>query len=381
VATLVDADPRAGRRAMYNENKLKIGFFGANCSSGRYVTKVPERWAGTWDDNLRLAQMADAAGIDFMLPIGRWKGYGGETDYQGAAYETITWAAALLASTKRMTVFGTVHAPLFHPLIAAKQMVTADHVGHGRFGLNIVCGWNEGEFEMFGVEQRDHTGRYEQGQEWLDVLKLIWERDDFDFDGQFFHMKGVREKPKPFGGTRPLVMNAGASPQGRGFALRNCDALFTSVLLPSFEEASLDEAGVEVQSAKAEARAMGREIDVYTVGVIVCRPTRKEAQEYHRYCTDENADWSAVENILHMRGFGSRPPDVRERMRRQFANGNSGLPLIGSADDVAEYLRRVSEAGFTGIGVSLVNYTDEFPYFRDEVLPRLERMGLRKPAT
>jgi alkanesulfonate monooxygenase SsuD/methylene tetrahydromethanopterin reductase-like flavin-dependent oxidoreductase (luciferase family) len=68
-------------------------------------------------------------------------------------------------------------------------------------------------------------------------------------------------------------------------------------------------------------------------------------------------------------------------MRRQFANGNSGLPLIGSADDVAEYLRRVSEAGFTGIGVSLVNYTDEFPYFRDEVLPRLERMGLRKPAT
>ena len=95
--------------------------------------------------------MAEAAGIDFLLPIGRWKGYGGDTDYQGSTFETITWATGLLAKTERITVFGTVHAPLFPPIIAAKQMVTADHVGEGRFGLNIVCGWNEGEFEMFGV--------------------------------------------------------------------------------------------------------------------------------------------------------------------------------------------------------------------------------------
>jgi alkanesulfonate monooxygenase SsuD/methylene tetrahydromethanopterin reductase-like flavin-dependent oxidoreductase (luciferase family) len=174
-------------------------------------------------------------------------------------------------------------------------------------------------------------------------------------------------------------MNAGASADGRAFALRNCDALFTSVLLPSFEEAGLEQAGEEVRSAKAEAQRLGREIDVYTVGVIVCRPTRKEAEEYHRYCTDEHADWAAVENILEMRGLGKRPPDERERIRRRFANGNSGLPFIGSPDDVASYLARVSEVGFTGVGISFVNYAEEFPYFRDEVLPRLERLGLRKP--
>ena len=133
-------------------NALKIGLFGANCSSGRAVTKVPERWSGTWADNLRLARMADEAGIEFMLPIGRWKGYGGDTDYQGATLETMIWAtAACSQATRRITVFGTVHAPLFHPIIAAKQMVTADHIGEGRFGLNIVVGWNEDEFEMFGV--------------------------------------------------------------------------------------------------------------------------------------------------------------------------------------------------------------------------------------
>ena len=47
------------------------------------------------------------AGIDFMLPIARWKGYGGDTDYQGTTLETITWATGLLAKTKRLTVFGT----------------------------------------------------------------------------------------------------------------------------------------------------------------------------------------------------------------------------------------------------------------------------------
>jgi FMNH2-dependent dimethyl sulfone monooxygenase len=183
---LAPAPSRQDRMAMHNANKLKIGLFGANCSSGRAVTLVPERWSGSWPDNLKLARMADEAGLDFLLPIGRWKGYGGDTDYQGATLETITWATGLLALTKRVTIFGTVHAPLFNPIIAAKEMVTADHIGEGRFGLNIVVGWNEGEFAMFGVKQRDHEARYEYAQEWIDVIKMIWsDKEDFDFQGKY----------------------------------------------------------------------------------------------------------------------------------------------------------------------------------------------------
>ena len=44
------------RIAMYNANALKIGIFGANCSSGRAATKVPERWSASWPDCLRLAR-------------------------------------------------------------------------------------------------------------------------------------------------------------------------------------------------------------------------------------------------------------------------------------------------------------------------------------
>ena len=364
------------RYGMYNTNKLKIGLFGSNCSSGRAVTKVPERWTGSWPDNLRLARMADEAGIDFMLPIGRWKGYGGDTDYQGATLETITWASGLLASTKHITVFGTVHAPLFNPVIAAKEMVTADHIGEGRFGLNIVVGWNEGEFEMFGVEQREHEDRYDYAQEWIDVITRIWsEQEDFDFHGKYFKMKGIRGKPKPFGGTRPLMMNAGSSPTGQAFAIRNCEAFFLQA-----SRDSLDETAKRVTNVQERARGDGREIGCYTVGVITCRPTRKQAEDYYHYSIVEHADWSAVDGILALKNISPQtvPPKEFELKRNQYAQGMGGLPIVGDPDFVAQQLADLSKAGLTGVGVSLVNYADELPFFCEEVLPRLERMGVRE---
>jgi FMNH2-dependent dimethyl sulfone monooxygenase len=95
-AVLARSASMQNRIAMYNGNALKIGLFGANCSSGRSATKVPERWSATWPDCLALARLADAAGLDFMLPIARWKGYGGDTDFHGRSLETITWAVGLL---------------------------------------------------------------------------------------------------------------------------------------------------------------------------------------------------------------------------------------------------------------------------------------------
>ena len=364
------------RAAMYSANRLKLGLFGANCSSGRAVTMVPRRWSGSWPDCLRLAQMADAAGIEFMLPIGRWKGYGGDTDYQGATFETVTWACGLLAATRRLTVFGTVHAPLIPPLIAAKEFVTADHIGEGRFGLNVVCGWNEGEFEMFGATLRDHETRYDYAQEWLDVIKLAWSpREDFDFEGGFITLRGVRAKPKPYGGSRPLIMNAGVSPTGQAFAIRNCDALFSNIS----NGISFDETAQHVKNVRALARQGGREIDVYTVGVVTCRPTAREAEDYYRHCIVDNADWRAVDNILAMKNVTAEKhgPEEFQRIRNHQANGMGGLPLVGDPDTVARQMAQLTAAGLNGIAVSFVNYLDELPYFCAEVLPRLARLGLR----
>ena len=368
----------ADRLAMRSGHALKIGLFGANCSSARSATTVPERWQATWPECLRLAQMADEAGVDFMLPIGRWKGYGGETDFHGATFETVTWATGLLAATKRITVFGTVHAPLFHPIIAAKEFVTADHVGQGRFGLNLVAGWNEGEFEMFGVQQRDHETRYEFAQEWLDAVKRAWsEPGDFDFAGQFFNLSGVRAFPKPYGGTRPIVMNAGSTPTGQAFALRNCDAFFTAT---SASRLSMEANAKKVAEIKAQARGFGREISVYTVGLVICRPTQTEADDYYRHAIIENADWGAVDGMLALKNITPQTLSVDEytAKRNYFAShAIGGYPFVGTPDRVADELANISKAGMSGIAVSFVNYLNEVPYFRDEVLPRLARLGVR----
>ena len=366
------------RKAMHNGNRFKLGLFGANCSNGRSMTKAPERWMADWDSCEKLAELSDEVGIDFLLPIGRWKGYRGATDHQGSTLETVTWACGLLARTRRITVFATVHAPLVNPVLAAKEFVTADHIGRGRFGLNVVIGWNEGEFKMFGIEQkREHEDRYAYGQEWIDAIKRMWgPEEQFDFKGQHLDLQGLRLNPKPYGGSRPLIMNAGTSPSGRAYAVRNCDALFTATRYPDFAAAR-----VEVEQAKAAGIAQGREIGVYTVGEVVCRPTRKEAEDYFRYWTEEAADWEAADYMLQLKGRRREDdPLAYDRARKALIHGQSGFTMVGSPDDVADEIERVSQAGFQGMGFSFLNYLAELPYFAQEVLPRLQRKGLREPG-
>jgi FMNH2-dependent dimethyl sulfone monooxygenase len=368
-----------GRTDLYSRNALKLGIFGPNLSSGLAATKVPERWSGSWEDNLALARMLDASGIEFILPVGRWKGYGGETNFESAGFETVTWACGLLAATERITAFGTVHAPLLHPVFAAKQFVTVDHVSRGRFGLNVVCGWNQDEFDMFGVNQREHDSRYAYGAEWLRTVQAIWSGGaPFDTNGEFISLRAVEGAPKPYGGTRPVVMNAGSSETGKAFAVTHCDFLFSTI------RTKLDDAARSVDDAIAQALATGKtRFGVFATANVVCRPTTREAEEYYHYYADEQADWGAVDNMV---GIGTRnasttmQPEHYRAMRVRFAAGYGGWPLVGDPDTVARGLGEMSAAGFSGVALGFVNYLAEFPFFRDEVLPRLERDGLREPV-
>src|SRR5258708_4849101 len=77
-----------------NPNGFKLGLFSINAAGGTAFTKVSNRWRADWSEIEELAQIADAAGLEFILPIARWKGYGGETDVRGASFETLTHSAA-----------------------------------------------------------------------------------------------------------------------------------------------------------------------------------------------------------------------------------------------------------------------------------------------
>ena len=376
----------SSRLALGSRNKLKLGIFAANLSSGMAATRAPERWRATWDENQQLAQMADDRGLEFMIPLARWRGQGGATNYQDWGFETLTWASALLASTKRIYVFGTVHVLLIHPVVAAKMMITADHVGHGRFGVNLVVGPSKPQMPMFGFAVPEHDDKYVYAQEWIDIVRGLWRNpNDFDFNGQYFQLKELHTSPPPYGDTEPLILNAGASGVGQEYAVRNSDAFFTSVKNSAFDEATgvvtpdVDVVAGIVRDVRARAAALGREISIYTNVQMICRPTQKEAMDYFRYALDENADWPAIDNEIHVRtGIEADPTSAAhlERRRRQIRQ----FPVIGDPDRVAGLLATLSDAGFDGIGITFVNYLDELPYFCDEVLPRLEAAGLRLRA-
>ncbi len=355
---------------------IKLGLFGCNTSGGSGLSRVPDRWDGSWEANAKLALIAEAAGLDFLIPVARWKGYGGATDYQGSAIDPVSWTAAILALTRQITVFTTVHTAFTHPVLAAKQFASLDAIGDGRFALNIVCGWNADEYRLFGLElPKEHDERYALGDEWLDIILRIWESDEpFDWDGRFFTLKGVVGNPKPVRRSLPPLMNAGASPQGRDFAARKSDILFTSLLEP-------EQAAGELRAHKALAQTYGRAAQIMTGSYVVCRPTRQEALDYHHYYAEEMADDEGVERLMAALSLNAKsfPPALYGELKIRFAAGHGGYPLIGSPDDVADGIARIATAGFFGLTIGFVNALSEFPFFRDEVLPRLSSRGLRPP--
>jgi dimethylsulfone monooxygenase len=238
-----------------------------------------------------------------------------------------------------------------------------------------VCGWNQDEFDMFGQAQLPHDERYVQGQEWWDVIRGIWESAaPFDYDGTYYKLAGVRGDPKPYGGKRPVVMNAGSSGAGQRFAAKNCDMMFTSLV-------DFDHAKGKIAQLKGYLAELGRtdDVSIFTSTHVVCRPTKKEAEEYYRYYAIENADEVAVERLMYLQGMFAQsfPKEMIEKYRVRFAGGHGSYPIIGDPDHVAAELARVAEIGLAGTTVAFMDYLQAFPYFVQEVLPRLERIGVR----
>ena len=133
-----------------------------------------------------------------------------------------------------------------------------------------------------------------------------------------------------------------------------------------------------MRRVRDKAAAIGREIGVFCNVNVICRPTQTEANDYYHYVLEENADWDAVDGQIQAGGTKkdlSSPAYMKQRTTaiRQF-------PLIGDPDRVAGLLINLSESGFDGVGFTFVNYLSELPYFYEEVVPRLERAGLRLPA-
>jgi FMNH2-dependent dimethyl sulfone monooxygenase len=326
------------------------------------MVDLPQRWNESWKNISKSVQFIDKVGFDFILPIARWKGYGGKTNPTGNCYETISFAGCLTGLTKKVFLFSTVHVPFIHPLYVARSLSTIDNASNGRVGLNVVCGWSKEEFEMFGKFKYDKSSRYEHGKEWITIFKkLLLNKGPINFNGKFFKIKGGLCNPKTIKNSCPPIMSAAFSPDGRSFALKYCDVLFTTF---SNSKKSLEENRKIIKKSP--------KTKIFTAVNIFCKPTLNEANDFYSYCTEVKADHRAVNNFINNLKMSS--PIVSKylkSMKKTVAAGAGTHSIIGSPKEVIEQIYEIYKSKFSGIAFSFINFNDDLKYFSKYVLPKI----------
>lgn len=371
-------DPRGATNPLFNDNKFKLGTFATNVSNGAAVTTIDGVFETKWPNVLKLARMADGAGFEAIVPVARWRGFGGVTNFNGTCYETYTWAAGLGSAVQNAAIFATSHVPTVHPILAAKQATTIDHITDGRFALNIVCGWFQPEMEMFGAPIMEHEKRYEYATEWLSIAKRLWtEAEEWDFEGDFFKVKRGFHQPKPIQSPYPALMNAGGSETGRHFAAKHCDMAF--ILITSHDP---DTTRREINAYRELAnREYKRDIAVWTNCYCVIGDTEADAHKFLDYYVKEKGDWVAADNIIKGVGVQTElmPKEALEAFKYHFIAGWAGYPLVGTAEQIADKIAALAAMGLDGTLLNWPRYEQGLDRFIREVLPILESKGLRKP--
>ena len=216
--------------------------------------------------------------------------------------EPVTTLAALAVATSRIGLIATASTTYTEPFNLARQFASLDHISNGRVAWNIVTSWLATAARNFGgTGQVSHADRYTRGEEFMAVVKALWDSwaedavlDDrqgghyarpdrirpINHRGDFYRVAGPLNIPRcPQG--RPVLVQAGSSDTGRRFAARHADAVFTAHVakataqefyadlkaLAAAEGRAPDQVLIlpglspMIASTEAEARCLAREVD------------------------------------------------------------------------------------------------------------------------
>jgi len=346
--------------------KIDFGVFLPVANGGWIISDTTPKLDGLWKQNLAAAVTADEVGLDFVMSMGKWRGFGGETNHWASSMESITMMAGIAQATKRVKVWATAHTLLHNPVVIAKMITTLDHISGGRAGLNIVAGAYKDEFDQMGAwdESLDHDDRYVLAEEWTDIIKRLWAEPSVTHDGRFFHLKDCVSDPKPLSRPRPDLICAGMSDRGFRFSVRESDACFIG-------GRSMDELRDASRRAKAVAAEMGTTIKTYAMCTVIYAETDAKAEalvDYYR----EGADMGAIINMLRSWGV---PPD------RLSAVADAQGPfmtqtVVGSPATCAEKVEHyASYAELDGLMLIFPDYVEGLKMFGSEILPRLHAVA------
>jgi alkanesulfonate monooxygenase SsuD/methylene tetrahydromethanopterin reductase-like flavin-dependent oxidoreductase (luciferase family) len=361
---------------LFGPRRLKLGTFCPNVSNGATMSTMDGVFDLTWENSRKLARMADEMAFEAIVPIGRWRGSGGSTDFNGNSFEPLTFSAAMAVCTSNPSVFATVHVPSLHPVTATKQATTVDHISGGRFTLNIVTGWNKTEMDMFGSAMKGHDERYQVADEWISLMKLLWTSvEPVKFEGKYFNVRDAYLRPQPIQ-PYPALMSAGASPAGRRFAAKHCDIAFTALTERNNSAVIRKQLDSFRQIAREE---FGRGIKTWINAYVFMGDTEADAQKKFDYCIGEKGDHVGVENLFRELGLNSltHTEEARHKLKQDFMAGWAGFRLLGTKEKIIDDMRMLVDAGVDGMLLSWPAYIDDMKQFQEEVYPLLQQAGLR----
>jgi pyrimidine oxygenase len=324
---------------------------------------APQEPDGSYEYNKRAAVLAEESGLDFVMAMAKWRGFGGSTDHWGRTLESITMMAGIAEATERVKIWATVHANVHNPAIAAKMFVTLDQISHGRAGMNIVSGAYADEFEQMGLwdAEMSKEARYRMVDEWTDAVTRLWSEDSVTLDGEFFTLTDAQSHPHP--SVRPTIISAGRSPAGRDFQARRSDGAFLSGdTITDLRDSSRD--------VHEKAAALGRVVNTYAMLTVVLDETDVAAENR----VASIAKGVDVEALANMRVSWGMPRD-RATSWTQSATGQDAFQtpyVAGSPDSVLAHINTIVEgAELDGLMLIFPEYHADIVSFGESVLPQL----------
>jgi pyrimidine oxygenase len=317
---------------------MDIGVFIPIGNNGWLISKNAPQYMPTFELNKTIVQKAEQYGFDFALSMIKLRGFGGETEFWEHNLESFTLMAGLAAVTSRIQLFATAATLTLPPAIVARMASTIDSISNGRFGINLVTGWQKPEYEQMGLWPGDEffATRYDYLAEYAQVLRDLWATGHSDLKGEYFTMNDCKVSPIPRADMK--VICAGQSEAGMAFSSQYADYNFCfgkGVNTPSAY------APTAAKLIEANAKT-GRNVTSFPLFMIIADDTDDAARarwEHYKAGADEEAiAWLAE------KGAADKSPGSN---MRQMADPTSAVninmgTLVGSWAAVAKMLDEVA---------------------------------------
>ncbi len=290
-----------------------------------YFTPVPEPVTADPDYISAEAREYEAAGYDAsIIP-------------QSATWPDVTVTAAwALAHTERLRVVLAHRPGTQAPTAAARAIATLDRVSAGRAGVHLILGSRGGSDLPRDGDLADREARYRRAAEYLEIFTGVLTRDEpFDFDGEFYQVRGAFSGVKPVQSPRPVISVPAESPEAVELAARFADVL-------AFHGISRAKAAEKIAQGRAAAKAAGRSPGFWINLNMLVGETDEDARQHLRDLEQ------SVRRLQEFRSGGSRPA-VRSIREDRFADLS---PADESWEDDVLYLglTRLARATPTLVG-------------------------------